>query len=826
MPNPITELRKEGRIDEAIQLAKDRILQGIADEWDLNGLFWCYYDKLKDNGHQNLQEAQVEEFLTAMDNLLPELPNNDVATKCLDSIRKKVLPGFEAIKKANEIAKISGREAEAFELIKPLINSADTILHEDIGWVIYRYIKANLNTLSSIDVRRLLAQYMKLYNPRPSLLHSQILQLALNFAKDHPDFIFYRFFQPWNPQNLRNEDYHITYKNGQPISPFIHRIIRQIVDGAEAATPEDIFEKLDQTKITLNTVVEIYRDSYFWKLYNQSKTNELNNLWNELNRYVERFAQYGKGESHSKILSLALRSAKESDQWRLIPFFNKWGPQNLVTSDWEKEKGKDGNEYDSLAAKLLQKIYEIIKSNQSQYVDSLPVLMPVFDEGARRLREDHWPVYRYAKMLLWSGDKVKARENLKSISSQLSPQSYYWLDLAETEDSLETKMALMIKGISMQRDEKLLGKARLQLAEILIRLSKHSYAQIELSKYSSYRQSQSKSFGNDFNTLQSRILNATPDEREYAEFCKEKITEAEEVFFEDLPWHKYVITDIWKREDGKERMSLVNERGENIIISKTRFMGLRNCKIGNVIEIRKIKSDDCRETVVMARITQDPNWSIFSHKIGYVSHLNENRTAFINLPSSVESIRINNIPDNININSFVSFRIFEKKRNDRVVKEAVDIKVVNYGDGILSFPVETVVIDSVNNQKQIYHYIGLNGIEGIIPMSSTPVTLKMGDALTISYYKKKDKLGKVRTELIKFERSEETPSSLIKNVRGTVSLNYEDYTDEIKFGFLDHEYYIPKEIAGRFKEDEEAFGKAIYQKDGKWRIFELQSNRR
>ena len=250
MANPITELRKEGRIDEAIQLAKDRISQGKADEWDLNALFWCYYEQLKEDGHLSLPQDKVSNILAAMDNLLPQIPNNDVAKRNLESLRKRVLPGFETIKNANEIAIISGRETEAFELIKPLISSADTILHEDLGWVIYRYIKANLNTLSSIDVRRLLAQYMKLNNTRPSLLHTQILQLALNFAKDHPDFIFYRFLQLWNPHNLRDEDYYVTYTNGQPIPPFIHRIIRQIVDGSEANTPEDIFEKLDQTNIT------------------------------------------------------------------------------------------------------------------------------------------------------------------------------------------------------------------------------------------------------------------------------------------------------------------------------------------------------------------------------------------------------------------------------------------------------------------------------------------------------------------------------------------------------------------------------------------------
>ena len=94
--------------------------------------------------------------------------------------------------------------SNAYVQVKNYIDSAndvDSALHEELGWIIYRYIKAKNFTKfwTSLEIRTLLKDYMYLRNERPSMLHSQILNFALSFSKNILNLAFYRFFMLWEP---------------------------------------------------------------------------------------------------------------------------------------------------------------------------------------------------------------------------------------------------------------------------------------------------------------------------------------------------------------------------------------------------------------------------------------------------------------------------------------------------------------------------------------------------------------------------------------------------------------------------------------------------
>ena len=89
-----------------------------------------------------------------------------------------------------------------------MVSVNDAVRHpEDTLWNIYRYIKSNLETECSVHVRMLLAIYMQVRTPQPSLLNSAFLDLAAKASAVHPDFNFNRFLQAWQyPELLRKED--------------------------------------------------------------------------------------------------------------------------------------------------------------------------------------------------------------------------------------------------------------------------------------------------------------------------------------------------------------------------------------------------------------------------------------------------------------------------------------------------------------------------------------------------------------------------------------------------------------------------------------------
>ena len=77
----------------------------------------------------------------------------------------------------------------------------------DTAWDAYRYLNAHLGEMSSEEARSLLACAMKIQLPRPSLLHSCLLSVALRMAEAFPDFKLLNFLILWGfDVNLRSED--------------------------------------------------------------------------------------------------------------------------------------------------------------------------------------------------------------------------------------------------------------------------------------------------------------------------------------------------------------------------------------------------------------------------------------------------------------------------------------------------------------------------------------------------------------------------------------------------------------------------------------------
>lgn len=81
---------------------------------------------------------------------------------------------------------IKNDPSNAYVQVKNYIDSAndvDSALHEELGWIIYRYIKAKISNLTSLEIRTLLKDYMYLRNERPSNASFSNIELCFEFLK-------------------------------------------------------------------------------------------------------------------------------------------------------------------------------------------------------------------------------------------------------------------------------------------------------------------------------------------------------------------------------------------------------------------------------------------------------------------------------------------------------------------------------------------------------------------------------------------------------------------------------------------------------------------
>src|SRR5690606_18445493 len=170
-----------------------------------------------------------------------------------------------------------GNHSEAIQIFQNLIiqNKLEEVHHEAYGWIIYRYLKSDINQLNSVQVRTFLRDYMNLKNERPSMLHSMILNFALNFSKSNKDFKFFNFFKLWNPSNLRAEDLKDGNKDGNKIPSLISRICREFINSKADIDLNFLF---DSIKLDNNKILDFFREPYFWELMNLNKENKFNQL--------------------------------------------------------------------------------------------------------------------------------------------------------------------------------------------------------------------------------------------------------------------------------------------------------------------------------------------------------------------------------------------------------------------------------------------------------------------------------------------------------------------------------------------------------------------
>jgi hypothetical protein len=241
----LSGIDKLNKLNKALNIAKKLYMEEPNDEWIQKAFAWVLIDLCKYFIEDN--------NLTQAGNCFKELNTidfqgyeDDIIENQKNFLRPKIDTNYSEIQKAEKLSK-NGKNQEALTILKNLIsqNRLSELHHESYGWIIYRYIKAEESNLSSVEVRTFFRDYMNLKNERPSMLHSMILNFALNYSKTHNDFKFYNFFLLWNPDNLRHEDLHNGYKDGKEIPSLISRICREFINSNTEFSIEEFLSKID-----------------------------------------------------------------------------------------------------------------------------------------------------------------------------------------------------------------------------------------------------------------------------------------------------------------------------------------------------------------------------------------------------------------------------------------------------------------------------------------------------------------------------------------------------------------------------------------------------
>lgn len=834
----LSGVEKLNKLNNALNISRNLYIEDSSDEWIQKAFAWVLIDLCKYYiAERNLNQAGVcyNELIT----IDFQGYDDDIIENQKNFLRPKIDTNYLEVQRAEELSK-NGSNKEALTIFKNLIaqNRLSELHHESYGWVIYRYIKAEESNLSSVEVRTFFRDYMNLKNERPSMLHSIILNFALNYSKTHSDFKFYNFFLLWNPDNLRHEDLHDGYKDGKGIPSLISRICREFVN---SNTEINIDEFLSKINLNQETVLDFFRETIFWNIFNAHKENKSSELWNLFEQYNNNYSKHGQSKWHSEILNLAERFMKENDEWRFLNFFKNWNPENLRTDDW-KETKKDEHTYKPLATKALKKTFEILKTQTSE--QDLSWLIKPYETAIKLFPDDEWLLREKALLHFKNNELELAIKIYKQLVLELSNKHYVWQEFSDciiSDNSL--KIGMLSKALSLEKNEDFLGDIHLDLAKVLIDENLLENALVELEAYKKHREIKGWKLSSLFDELHKKASSIKQSLKDNRELYKKYIPFAENFAYADFDWTELVLVDKWKDDKGKDRLAFTDGKTIEFAISKNRFETLKQSELGQILKFKLYKQEIKKEveakfawfgkTIVteqkyiplIAEKSEKKHWEILEDTFAIVDYINKEKNIIHAITTENKEVFFPQIKPELQIGDFVTAKSYIKKVKDENRTELRQIQKIDKGSVISKFQTQIAIVDGVNEQKQLFHFVISSKLQGIVKYTETNLRPIEGDFIKLSFATKTGKDRKLRVKMLSIEPTEEVNPNLRKDITGLLEVKYKNYNydEEIPdFAFVG-DYYVPKYLLQKHQilVDCRVNATAIYAGD-KWKVTEIE----
>lgn len=849
----IYQLRREGRLDEARQKAEDLLSQDNMNQDVMMAYAWTLIDICK----REQQEGNMDEALLLFDKLSQlkiDTTNGEFPKTLIKKIQHLNLtlnPFFEQIQEAKELSK-NGDNERAWKILSKL--AADGHLpedaHESYGWTIYYYLKDHISSLESEEVRKRLRDYINLKNERPSNLHHAILNFALKYSEQDGNFKLLSFLCLWGPNNLKDCDFYDSQGNdGKSYPPLMFRIARAVIN----YPLNEIQEFVERLSCRKEEFIEMMKEHYFWKLYHRTKEGVDESSWKLFEEYLSFFPEAPASSVHSKVLGLAERLMKEESIYRFYEFFIRWDPRKLRDDDWKEQKGENGEVYPPLAIKSLKKVRRSIEILSDEQVGDLQWLIDLYDTAVEKFPDDDWNIRSKALLYLRVGQLEKAKSIYKDLCLKKRKLYYIWSEFADCCEDTRLKTALLCKALSLEKNEDFIGKIRLELARQLIKAKKYENAVVELEQYKKHYTEMEWHINSDFDILLRQCSSVTPAKDKNAAFYEENIPIAEEYAYTDIPYTEMVLVDKRKNVDGKVVMTFVNGGDIEFKINKKRFSVLSNSYNGQVWKFKLYKNESMKpipdlysslslktETVIryiplIVVPSETADWLPLPIKYGYIQHVNTEKKVYHIYSTDSNLIYECFEEQDFEKGDFVMFRQYTRMVKDEERIFAGDVKRCEKSEGLAQFKSKIVVIDHVDPQKQLFHFVSSDPkrISGNLPYDKTELRFAIGDFIKIHYYKrikKKINAGQETevVEVLKAEVTDEVNSDLVKEIEGRLELKYRrDNHDGIPdFAFIEN-CYVHKAILDKYNiiSNCNVKAKAIYTADGKcdgkWKVYEI-----
>lgn len=662
----VFELRKNKQLSDAYSLALKLIEEDSNDEWTQKAYAWVLIDIIKiEIGKNNLNQAN--QFFNQL-NSINFYKRDEIIDKQIQYIQPKLNVNFQEVLQAENLSK-NGNHQASLNIFRNLYKNGKLTTDnlDSYGWAVYRYLKNNYANIELDEVKRMLFAYLNLKNLKPSLLHSVILQFTVMYSSNKKEFDFYRFLQIWNPQYFRDEDRQDQYKDGKTYPSLVKKVLRILFETNSNIDLNYLTSKIGDQDL----VIETFRESYFWKLFNLHKNENYQTLWKDFNFYVSNYSNIGASHWHSEILKLANRFMTEDNTWRFFDFFIKWNYKNFRNEDWQEEHNGE-HIYKPLAVQSISLVNEYIK-NKNINNNSLLCIEELYKVALENIGHDKWLLRNYAILLNRLNKQNDAIKIYNDIILDLSDQAYIWHEFSSlvANKDLDLAISMLCKAVTIQKNEDFLSQVHLDLASLLVKTNEFPEAKAELIKYENQRNLKGWKLSDQFNQL-NQIVGDIKQSENNKEFYYEKIDLAEDYIYSEIEWTDLILYDHFTTKDKKKRLLFSDFNDIELMVNPFKFSILKNAKKNEVFKF-KLYFDQINEKYMVLKVNKselvkEDMLQNASSDIAIVDHVNEKKELFHYIVdrSNDGIVRFNQTKIKARIGDFIEikyFKTFNKKQN-------------------------------------------------------------------------------------------------------------------------------------------------------------------
>lgn len=381
-----------------------------------------------------------------------------------------------------------------------------------------------------------------------------------------------------------------------------------------------------------------YEESLGWDLYHycREQIQVLEQIQLKDDKYVkiaeirQRLMQYLKLNNkrpsplHSNMLQwVALPFLQLSEgNFHFAKFLKLWGLELFLPEDYQNLKNQH---QPSLFHQAISASLNLIL----KYKDSAlgKTFLPYLEIAIQHEPEYIWFAYYQAKIYLLLGDDEKAFDPALKLLKQNSSETSSWLLVANAQRGIDLEMSLACycKAIHVAQNDDMINYVRNDMIQFLIENKLFNWAKSEIQLFS-----KTAPYEKVISWMESCWYNTVEPENQLSQIYLEKITLAENLLHQHLPWSPINAGHYYENKEQKKRLKIYMKKLEDEIpfeygVSAHHFQNIENIHLGSYLLIKA--ELDANDRLKVYAVKEDdteiqPDWSLFHKHIGVVSYVN------------------------------------------------------------------------------------------------------------------------------------------------------------------------------------------------------------